>query len=107
MHGASSVPSILQEKFRAFGGEMPETWGVPIDEIKESIKNGVRKINVDTDNRLAMAAAMREFLKFNPSVFDLRKILKPAQDAMKDVCKERMIQFGQAGMAAHFRLKKS
>ena len=103
MHGASSVPSILQEKFRAFGGEMPETWGVPVSEIQESIKNGVRKINVDTDNRLAMAAAMREFLKFNPSVFDLRKILKPAQDAMKDVCKERMIQFGQAGMASYFR----
>jgi fructose-bisphosphate aldolase class II len=103
MHGSSSVPQELQELFRAYGGEMPETWGVPIEEIQEGIRHGVRKINVDTDNRIAMTAAMRKVLQEKPKEFDLRKIMEPARAAMEKVCMERMIQFGQAGNASKIK----
>lgn len=104
MHGSSSVPQDLQAEFRKYGGQMKETWGVPVEEIQEGIKNGVRKINVDTDNRLAMAAAIRKVFIDNPSEFDLRKYMTPARAAMKKVCAERMIQFGQAGWASKIKV---
>ena len=99
MHGSSSVPQDLQAEFRKYGGEMKETWGVPVEEIQEGIRNGVRKINVDTDNRLAMTTAIRKILREKPEEFDLRKLMVPARDAMQKVVAERMVQFGQAGQA--------
>jgi fructose-bisphosphate aldolase class II len=103
MHGSSSVPQELQAEFRKYGGDMKETWGVPVEEIQEGIKNGVRKINVDTDNRLAMTAAIRKLFATNPSEFDLRKYMVPARDAMKKVCAQRMVEFGQAGQASKIK----
>jgi fructose-bisphosphate aldolase class II len=99
MHGSSSVPQDLQDIINKFGGKIKQTWGVPVEEIQLGIKNGVRKINVDTDNRLAITAAVRKALFEGPEKFDPRDYLKPARDAMKKVCMERMVQFGQAGNA--------
>ncbi|MCX7945918.1 MAG: fructose-bisphosphate aldolase class II [Hydrogenophilus sp.] len=99
MHGSSSVPQDLLEEIRQFGGQMKETYGVPIEEIQTAIKHGVRKVNIDTDIRLAMTAAVRRFLAENPSKFDPREFLKPARAAAKKLCKERYEQFGCAGMA--------
>ncbi len=99
MHGSSSVPKELQDIINQYGGKLKPTWGVPIEEIQLGIRNGVRKINVDTDNRLAMTGAIRKFLWENPEKFDPRDYLKPAREAMKKVVMERMIQFGQAGHA--------
>ena len=103
MHGSSSVPQDLQEIINEFGGDIRQTWGVPVEEIQEGIKHGVRKINVDTDNRLAITGAIRKALMEKPAEFDPRYYLKPAREAMKKVCKERMIQFGQAGRASKVR----
>jgi fructose-bisphosphate aldolase class II len=103
MHGSSSVPQDLQAEFRKYGGEMKETWGVPVSEIQEGIKNGVRKINIDTDNRIAMTAAVRKVLSAQPSEFDLRKLMIPARDAMKKLCAQRMVEFGQAGQASKIK----
>jgi len=99
MHGSSSVPQELLEIIRKFGGQMKETYGVPVEEIQRGIKHGVRKINVDTDNRLAMTGAIREIFSTKPSEFDPRSYLGPARDAMKKVCIARMTAFGQAGNA--------
>jgi fructose-bisphosphate aldolase class II len=99
MHGSSSVPKELQDIINQYGGKLKPTWGVPIEEIQLGIKNGVRKINVDTDNRLAMTGAIRKVLWEQPEKFDPRDYLKPAREAMKKVVMERMIQFGQAGHA--------
>jgi len=99
MHGSSSVPQELQDIINKYGGKMPQTWGVPVEEIQRGIKSGVRKINVDTDNRMAMTAAIRQVLWSTPEKFDLRDYMKPARDAMKKICAERMTQFGQAGNA--------
>jgi fructose-bisphosphate aldolase class II len=103
MHGSSSVPQELQEEFRKYGGQMKETWGVPVSEIQEGIKNGVRKINIDTDNRIAMTAAIRKVLQTNSTEFDLRKLLIPARDAMKKLCAQRMVEFGQANQASKIK----
>ena len=97
MHGSSSVPQNLLEEIRRYGGQMKETYGVPVEEIQEAIKHGVRKVNIDTDIRLAMTAAIRKFLHENPSHFDPRDYLKPARAAAKAICKERYIQFGCEG----------
>ncbi len=97
MHGSSSVPQELQDIINKYGGELRQTWGVPIKEIQRGIKSGVRKINVDTDNRLAITGAIRKVLSETPEKFDPRDYLKPAREAMKEVCKARMIGFGQAG----------
>ena len=105
MHGSSSVPQDLQDIINQNGGKIKQTWGVPVEEIQLGIKHGVRKINVDTDNRLAMTAAIRQVLWQNPEKFDPRDYLKPARTAMKDICKLRMIQFGQAGHAKKIRQK--
>ncbi|MCL6545842.1 MAG: fructose-bisphosphate aldolase class II [Bryobacteraceae bacterium] len=102
MHGSSSVPKELQDVINQYGGKLKPTWGVPIEEIQLGIKNGVRKINVDTDNRLAMTGAIRKVLFEQPEKFDPRDYLKPAREAMKKVVAERMVQFGQAGHAGDY-----
>ena len=99
MHGSSSVPQELRELVNKYGGNLKPAWGVPVDQIQRGIKHGVRKINVDTDNRLAITGAIRKVFAETPEKFDPRDYLKPARDAMKEICKERMIAFGQAGFA--------
>lgn len=99
MHGSSSVPKTLIDVINAHGGQIRETYGVPVEEIQRGIQAGVRKINVDTDNRLAMTGAVRRVLAENPAEFDLRAWMKEARAAMQVVCEERMMQFGQAGQA--------
>jgi fructose-bisphosphate aldolase class II len=99
MHGSSSVPEDLQEIINKYGGQMKPTWGVPVEEIQRGIKHGVRKINIDTDNRMALTGAIRKVLTENPSEFDPRKYLTPAMAAMRKLCKERFEQFGTAGNA--------
>src|SRR6476620_4932463 len=103
MHGSSSVPQDLLAIIREFGGDMKETYGVPVEEIQEGIKHGVRKINIDTDIRLAMTAAIRKYLFENPSKFDTRDYLKPAREAATQICKARYISFGCEGMAAKIK----
>jgi len=99
MHGSSSVPEEWQEIFNTNGGEMRETYGVPVEEIVRGIKNGVRKVNIDTDLRLAGSAEIRRIATTDKSQFDPRKFLKPAMDAMSKVCRERFEAFGTAGNA--------
>ncbi len=103
MHGSSSVPQNLLAEIRKFGGDMKETYGVPVEEIQEAIKYGVRKINIDTDIRLAMTAAIRRYLFENPSKFDPRDYLKPAREAAKAICVERYRQFGCAGQGSRVK----
>lgn len=103
MHGASSVPQELLAQIREFGGQMKPTWGVPVAEIQEGIRHGVRKINIDTDIRLAMTAAMREFFVKHPSEFDPRKPLKAATKAAAAICKARFEEFGTAGQASKIK----
>jgi len=105
MHGSSSVPKELIDIINEFGGEMPETYGVPVEDIQEGIKHGVRKINVDTDNRLAMTGAVRKLLATQKGHFDPRDYLKPARAAMQEVVAARMVQFGQAGNAGKVEQK--
>jgi fructose-bisphosphate aldolase class II len=102
MHGSSSVPKDLQDIINKYGGKLKPTWGVPVEEIQLGIKNGVRKVNVDTDNRLAMTGAIRKVFWEKPEEFDPRSYLKPARDAMKQVVAQRMTQFGQAGHAGDY-----
>ena len=99
MHGSSSVPQDLQDIINQYGGEMPQTWGVPVEEIQRGIKHGVRKINIDTDNRMAMTGQIRRILSEHPEEFDPRKYLKPAMEAMTKVCRQRLEEFGTAGQA--------
>ncbi len=103
MHGSSSVPKNLIADINKYGGEIKETYGVPVDEIKEGIKNGVRKINVDTDLRLASTAAIRKYLFENPSDFDPRKYLSLSKDAMKEVVKNKLEEFGSAENASKIK----
>ncbi len=97
MHGSSSVPQELVELINRYGGKMPETYGVPVEAIQRGIRHGVRKINVDTDNRLAITGAIRKVFAEHPEKFDPRDYLKPSRDAMAAVVRDRMIAFGQAG----------
>ncbi len=103
MHGSSSVPKDLQDIINQYGGKLKPTWGVPVEEIQLGIRNGVRKINVDTDNRLAMTGAIRKVFVETPEKFDPRDYMKPARDAMKKVVAQRMTQFGQAGHARDYQ----
>ena len=103
MHGSSSVPEDLQQIINNYGGDIKPTWGVPVEEIQRGIKSGVRKVNIDTDNRLAMTAAIRRMLTEEPSEFDPRKYLKPAMAMMSEVCKARFVAFGTAGWADRIR----
>ena len=105
MHGSSSVPQELLAIINKYGGKMKETYGVPVEEIQRGIAHGVRKVNVDTDNRLAMTGAIRKVFSETPEAFDPRKYLAPARDAMKKVCLERMTSFGQAGNAGKIKPK--
>jgi len=97
MHGSSSVPQELLALINQYGGKMKETYGVPVKEIQEAIKHGVRKINIDTDIRLAMTGAVRKFQAENPDKFDMREWMKPAREAAKAVCKARYLEFGCEG----------
>lgn len=99
MHGSSSVPEDLVDLINQYGGDIQKAFGVPVEEIQRGIKHGVRKVNVDTDNRLAITGAIRKAFAENPAEFDPRKYLKPAKEAMKQVCIDRMTAFGQAGHA--------
>ncbi len=103
MHGSSSVPQDLLAIINQYGGKMKETYGVPVEEIQEAIKFGVRKINIDTDIRLAMTGAVRKFLFENPDKFDAREWLKPAREAAKQICKQRYIEFGCEGQGAKIK----
>jgi len=103
MHGSSSVPQELQDIINKYGGKMPQTWGVPVEEIQRGIKHGVRKINIDTDNRMALTGQIRKVLTEDPSEFDPRKYLKPAMAAMTRLCKQRFEEFGTAGHASKIR----
>jgi len=103
MHGSSSVPKELVDIINQYGGKMPGTYGIPLEQIQDGIRHGVRKINVDTDSRLAMTGAVRKFLFENPSKFDPRDWLGPAREAAKKVYIERMIAFGQAGHAGDYK----
>ena len=102
MHGSSSVPKELQDIINQYGGKLKPTFGVPVEEIQLGIRNGVRKVNVDTDNRLAITGAIRKVFMETPEKFDPRDYLKPAREAMKKVVMERMVQFGQAGHAGDY-----
>ena len=103
MHGSSSVPEDLLEIINEFGGSMPETYGVPVEEIQKGIKSGVRKVNIDTDCRLAITGAVRKALAEKPSEFDPRHFLKPSMKAMQKVCAERYVQFESAGNASKIK----
>jgi fructose-bisphosphate aldolase class II len=103
MHGSSSVPEDLQAIINANGGKMKPTWGVPVAEIQRGIKNGVRKINIDTDNRMAMTGQIRKVLTDHPEEFDPRKYLKPAMEAMSKLCKQRLQEFNTAGQASKIK----
>jgi fructose-bisphosphate aldolase, class II len=103
MHGSSSVPQDLLALINEYGGSMGQTYGVPVEEIQRSIKYGVRKINIDTDIRMAMTAAVRKFMVQNPDKFDPREWLKPAREAAKQLCKQRYLEFGCEGQAASIK----
>jgi fructose-bisphosphate aldolase class II len=103
MHGSSSVPQELQDLINAHGGEMPQTWGVPVEEIAAGIRHGVRKVNIDTDCRMAMTGQFRKVAQENRREFDPRKFLKPAMDALERLCIARFEQFGTAGHAPKIR----
>lgn len=104
MHGSSSVPQELQDLINAHGGKIPQTWGVPIEEIQEGIRHGVRKVNIDTDCRMAMTGQFRKVAMENPAEFDPRKFLKPAMDALEALCARRFEEFGTAGNAAKIKV---
>jgi fructose-bisphosphate aldolase class II len=103
MHGSSSVPQDWLKIINDFGGDMGQTYGVPVDEIVEGIKSGVRKVNIDTDLRMASTGSIRKHLSDNPSNFDPRKFLKEATGAMSDICKNRFEAFGSAGQASKIK----
>jgi len=105
MHGSSSVPQDLLAIINQYGGKMKETYGVPVEEIQKAIQFGVRKINIDTDIRLAMTGAVRKFLAENPDKFDAREWLKPAREAAKQICKQRYLEFGCEGQAGKIKCR--
>ena len=103
MHGSSSVPQEYLEEIRKYGGQFKTTYGVPVEEIVEAIKYGVRKVNIDTDIRLAMTAAIRKYFVENPEAFDPRAYLKVAKQASVDMCKSRYLAFGCEGQASKIK----
>jgi fructose-bisphosphate aldolase class II len=100
MHGSSSVPQELQDIINQYGGDMPQTYGVPVEEIERGIRSGVRKVNIDTDCRMAMTGQFRKIAREKPSEFDPRKFMIPAMDALEALCRDRFERFGAAGHAA-------
>ena len=105
MHGSSSVPQEWLKIINDFGGDMKQTYGVPVEEIVKGIKSGVRKVNIDTDLRMASTGSIRRHLQENPSNFDPRKLYKEATNAMKEICKARFESFGSAGNADKIKVK--
>ena len=103
MHGSSAVPQDWLAIINEFGGEIPETYGVPVEQVVEGIKHGVRKVNIDTDLRLAATGAIRRFLAENPAEFDPRKYFKESLVAMRDICVARYEAFGTAGHASKIK----
>lgn len=103
MHGSSSVPQELQDVINRYGGEMPQTYGVPVEEIERGIRHGVRKVNIDTDCRMAMTGQFRRIAMEYPTEFDPRKFLKPAMDALRALCSDRFERFGTAGNASKIK----
>ena len=103
MHGSSSVPQVWLDIINKYGGEIPQTYGVPVEEIQEGIRNGVRKVNIDTDNRLAFTAAVREAAFADTANFDPRHFNKPARKYMKQVCLDRYKQFWCEGQASKIK----
>src|SRR5262249_13877562 len=102
MHGSSSVPADLVDKVNRYGGKIRPTFGVPVEAIQQGIRHGVRKVNVDTDSRLAITGAIRQVFAEDPEEFDPRQYLGAARAAMRAVVAERMQQFGQAGHAGDY-----
>ena len=105
MHGSSSVPQYLQDLINDNGGEMPQTYGVPVEEIERGIKSGVRKVNIDTDCRMALTGQFRKVANENRAEFDPRKFLIPAMDEMIALCKDRFERFGTAGNASKIKVR--
>ena len=103
MHGSSSVPQELQDLINAHGGEMPQTYGVPVEEIERGIKMGVRKVNIDTDCRMAMTGQFRKIAQDKPSEFDPRKFLIPAMSELETLCRDRFERFGTAGQSGKIK----
>ncbi|WP_192877771.1 class II fructose-bisphosphate aldolase, partial [Paracoccus sp. SY] len=103
MHGASTVPEELQDLINENGGEMPRTYGVPLEEVQRSIRMGVRKVNIDTDLRLALTGSAREYLRRNKAGFDIRGMMKDGLARMEKLCVERFEIFGAAGQASGFK----
>ena len=103
MHGSSSVPQYLQDLINENGGDMPQTYGVPIEEIERGIRSGVRKVNIDTDCRMALTGQFRKVAHEKPSEFDPRKFLIPAMKEMEALCKDRFERFGTAGSASKIK----
>jgi fructose-bisphosphate aldolase class II len=103
MHGSSSVPQELQDLINAHGGDMPQTYGVPVEEIERGIKMGVRKVNIDTDCRMAMTGQFRKIATEKPAEFDPRKFLIPAMKELEDLCRDRFERFGTAGQSAKIK----
>ncbi|WP_210878131.1 class II fructose-bisphosphate aldolase [Roseovarius autotrophicus] len=104
MHGSSSVPQYLQDLINAHGGEMPQTYGVPVEEIERGIRSGVRKVNIDTDNRMAITGQFRKVAMTNPTEFDPRKFTIPAMEEMQALCLDRFERFGTAGQASRIKV---
>ncbi|APO71988.1 class II fructose-bisphosphate aldolase [Rhizobium mongolense] len=104
MHGSSSVPQEMQDVINRYGGRMPQTYGVPVEEIERGIRHGVRKVNIDTDCRMAMAGQFRKIAAEHPEEFDPRKFLKPAMDALRNLCLDRFERFGTAGNASRIKV---
>jgi fructose-bisphosphate aldolase class II len=104
MHGSSSVPQDLIDMINQYGGTIPETYGVPLEEIKRGIENGVRKVNIDTDNRLAITAAVRKALAADTKEFDPRHFLKPSIKEMQKICAERYNVFGCSGNGTRIKM---
>ncbi|MEP7456037.1 class II fructose-bisphosphate aldolase [Phyllobacterium sp. SB3] len=105
MHGASTVPEELQELINANGGSITKTYGVPLDELEKSIRMGVRKINIDTDLRMALTGSAREYLQENVSSFDIRGMMKSAIRRMESLCMERLERFGSAGQGSRIKVR--
>ncbi len=104
MHGSSSVPQYLQDLINENGGEMAQTYGVPIEEIEKGIKSGVRKVNIDTDNRMALTGQFRKIASEKRAEFDPRKFMVPAMDEMEKLCRDRLERFGTAGHASAIKV---
>jgi len=104
MHGSSSVPQELQDIMNRYGADIKQTWGVPIEEIQRGIKHGVRKVNIDTDNRMALIGQIRRVMHEDPKEFDIRNMMKPGMDAITKLCKQRLEEFGTAGHASKIKV---